>query len=145
MEISDDSSANSEIDEVETTVCGSLLPEKSKKRYEMTYDVFKKWCASKAVTNLGEDVLLTYFYERSERLKSSSSLWCVYSMLKTVISTKDNIDISKYEKLKDFLKRKNIGYRPRKSRLFTREDIDKFLIDAPDEIYLMIKVFNKYK
>lgn len=85
-------------------------------------------------------MLLAYFLERSQTLNSPSSLWCEYSMLRTTISINDNEDISKYLKLHAFLKRKNDGYQQKKSNIFTREEINRFLTDAPDENYLLIKV-----
>ena len=47
---------------------------------------------------------------RSTILKSAESLWPEYSMLKTTISVEENIDISRFLKLKAFLKHKNDGY-----------------------------------
>ncbi|OXU18723.1 hypothetical protein TSAR_009830 [Trichomalopsis sarcophagae] len=43
-------------------------------------------------------------------------------------------------KLQLFLKRKSAGYKPKKSAVFTKGNIAKFLNDAPDEIYLATKV-----
>lgn len=137
----DDLSICSDIENEAITDSSMLLPEKSRKRYEATYESFKKYCESR---NLGtsEPELMTYFLERAEILKSPSSLWCEYSMLKTTLFINDNIDISLYPGLKAFLKKKNAGYRPKKSKIFTREEIYTFLTQAPDEIYLMLKVFS---
>lgn len=130
-----------EIEEAADVACSSLLPERSKKRYEVTYALFKKWCdAKKLVIHTTESVLLAYFLELSKKYTSPASLWCEYSMLRSTISLNDNVDISKYTKLKAFLKNKNTGYRPKKSEVFTIEDIAKFLSEAPDETYLMKKV-----
>ncbi|KAJ8978333.1 hypothetical protein NQ317_011184 [Molorchus minor] len=38
------------------------------------------------------------------------------------------------------IKRKGEGYRPKKSKIFTRQNIDKFIAEAPDDKYLMFKV-----
>lgn len=118
-----------------------LLPEKSKKRYESTYKVFKDWCQSKDNADVvTESLLLMYFQEKSSILKSPSSMWCEYSMLKTTIFINENIDISKYYKLRAFLKRQNAGYKPKKSNTFSREGINRFLEEAPDDKYLLMKV-----
>lgn len=61
-------------------------------------------------------------------------------MLKAVLRTRRNIDISKYFKLTAFMKKKSVGYKAKKSRVLNREDIDKFLVEALDEHYLMTKV-----
>ena len=61
-------------------------------------------------------------------------------MLKSMFIMKHNFDISKYIKLTAFIKQENIGYKPKKSNIFTREDINTFLIEAPDKNYLLLKV-----
>lgn len=129
-----------DIEESANIACLSLLPEKSRKRYEATYQYFKKWCQTKTATAVSETVLLAYFHEKSAVLKSPSSLWCEYSMLKSTLFIEENIDISKYPKLRAFLKRRNDGYKPKKSNVFDREDVNSFLFEAPDDIYLMMKV-----
>ena len=61
-------------------------------------------------------------------------------MLKTTMKVHEKIDISKYRKLAAFLKRNNVGYQPKKAKTLTREQVNKFLVEALDDIYLMIKV-----
>jgi hypothetical protein len=87
-----------------------------------------------------EKVMLAYMLKRCEQLKSPASLWCEYSMLKATINCNKKIDISKFPKLIGFLKSKNNGYRPKKSAVLEREEIWKFLAEADDEMYLLIKV-----
>lgn len=129
------------IDEAASMACTSLLPEKSKKRYEIAYNVFRNWCNTKNVNiHTSENVLLAYFYEKSEKVLSPASLWCEYSMLRSMISVNDDTDISKYAKLKAFLKNKNIGYRPKQSAVFSVEEVATFINEAPDQIYLLKKV-----
>lgn len=128
-----------EITEAAARATHDLLPHKSRDKYEKTFAVFKCWCKEKNVRNISEDVLLAYFAEKSEKLKSST-LWSVYSMIKLMLNLKENLDISRYYKLIAFIKRKSVGYIPKKSRVLTRVDIDKFLLEAPDNEYLLIKV-----
>lgn len=131
----------SDIEEAAGIACLSLLPEKSKQRYESCYEGFKKWChTKKVVIHTSETVLLAYFLEKSGKYSAPSSLWSEYSMLRATISLNDNVDISKYAKLKAFLKKKNIGYVSKKSEVFTIEEIQTFLSEAHDQIYLMKKV-----
>ncbi|KAJ3642669.1 hypothetical protein Zmor_025430 [Zophobas morio] len=120
--------------------CLDLFPEKSMKRYELTYKLFKEWCTDKGTTIVSESLLLAYFLEKSKKFKAPSSLWCEYSMLKSTLFINENVDISKYPKLRAFLKRKNDGYRPKKASVFTREEISLFLEGAPDDMYLLMKV-----
>ncbi|KAJ8910142.1 hypothetical protein NQ315_016111, partial [Exocentrus adspersus] len=74
------------------TVTLSLLPEKSKKLYEKQYDLFVKWCKTKKIYKYLENVLLAYFSEKAKTLKLSS-LWSIYSMIKSTLSTKNDIDL----------------------------------------------------
>ena len=120
--------------------CSSIIPEKSKSRYEATYATFKKWCTEKHIAVISEKAVVAYFVHRSTKLKSPGSLWAEYSMVKSTLNLNDGIDISKYAKLVAFLKSKNAGYRPKKSLVFSREDMNRFLTEAPDHEYLLMKV-----
>lgn len=128
------------VDKIAEMASGQLFPEKSKIRYQAAYNFFKSWCAEKKIDVVNENVLLAFFYERSQTLKSPASMWSEYSMLKTTFIINENQDISNCPKLIAFLKRKSSGYKPKKSEVFTRQTINRFLSDAPDDIYLMIKV-----
>ena len=67
-------------------------------------------------------------------------------MLKIMIKTTENIDIGTFKELLGILKNYRAGYKPKKARTFTGEEIQKFLENASDEIYLAAKVnTNKYK
>jgi hypothetical protein len=65
-----------------------------------------------------------------------SGLWSQYSFLKSTLSIHNNINIETYPKLRAFLKRKSEGYQATKSKTFTPKEIDEFLSNAPDEMYL---------
>lgn len=120
-----------------------LLPTKSKKLYEKTYNEFIKWRNENNVKVITEDILLGYFFEKSKNRKPSS-LWSYYSMLKSTLNLYNNINISKFPKLIAFLKRKNDGYKPKKSKILNRDEIELFLKEAPDNVYLMMKVCYTY-
>lgn len=119
----------------------SLLPAKSKRIYDKVYDEFVSWCKLKNVIdgNYTENVFLAFFLEKS-KCRKPSSLWSYYSMLKATVNLHNNINIARYSRLITFLKRKSDGYKPKKSKILTREEIELFLVDAPDNLYLMIKV-----
>lgn len=128
--------------ELRTTVENAndkLLPETSKEKYNGAYQTFTNWRKSKDVTIVTETVLLAYFLELSEKLKPSS-LWSIYSMLKCTLKFHENHDIGTYLKLTAFLKRTSIGYKGRKSKVLSSDNIEKFLVEAPDEAYLVTKV-----
>jgi hypothetical protein len=128
-----------EIEEAFNVGCQELIPTKSKMRYETAFKTFEQWLNEKGVP-INEKTLLAYFVLRTATLKSPASLWAEYSMLRTMINLNQGIDISKFAKLIAFLKKKNTGYRPKKSKCFTKEEMRKFLKEAPDDTYLLMKV-----
>lgn len=117
----------------------NLLPVKSKKLYEKTYAQFMDWRSTKNTTSFSEDVVIVYFEELSST-KKASSLWTHYSMIRSTLNIKHQIDISKYSKVISLLKRKSEGYRGKKSKIFTSEQIEKFINEAPDDKHLLTKV-----
>lgn len=132
-----------EMREIAEQVTDNLLPEKSKNIYMKAYLAFKNWCSTKNVFIISENVLLAYFQDYANG-KKASTLWAHYSMLKSTLSLKENIDISKFFKLVAFLKRQNLHYHPKKSSVFTQDEITKFITEAPDECYIATKVTKCY-
>lgn len=126
---------------VEAARCATqqLLPEKSKSAYEKEYDKFVRWCTAQNTEKISENVLLAYFLEKSKNYKGSS-LWTFYSMLKSKILIEKGINISKFSKLIIFLKRKAEHEKPKKSKVLKKEEVYKFIKEAPDETFLMAKV-----
>lgn len=119
-----------------------LLPEKSRKRYERAYDQFLAWRRTKKIkSSFSENVLLTYIDELAKKVKPST-LWTQYSMLRTTIYVNHNVDISKYLKLRAILKRFSDGYKPKKAKVLTKQEINDFILRAPDEKFLFAKVPN---
>ncbi|XP_045461278.1 uncharacterized protein LOC123671465 [Harmonia axyridis] len=118
-----------------------LLLTKSELKYKKEYDKFLQWMEVNRMDskNTSETVMLAYFQEMSE-LYSPNSLWTKWSMLKLMMRIHDDIDGSKFHELEAFLKRKSKGYEPKKSKVFSREDIVKFLKNASDQKYLLHKV-----
>ena len=131
-----------EIQKTAATTTALILPQKSKLRYENIYNLFTKWMVMKKCKTITEDVILAYLAEKSEIVKSST-LWSIYSMLKSTILAKNNVNIATFPKVIAFLKRKNVGYKAKKSEVFSGEQINKFIKEADNETYLMLKV-GKY-
>jgi hypothetical protein len=118
----------------------NLLPEKSRERYKIAYKQFMDWRTVKNIkSSYSENVLLAYFGELCEKVKPNS-LWVHYSMLRSSLIVYHNVNISEYLKLRAFLKRKSDGYKPKKSKTLTSEQINQFLLKAPDDKYLFTKV-----
>lgn len=129
-----------EVAEAAQAVMNDLLPTKSSGVYHVAYQRFIHWCEKKNVTNFSENALLAYFSELSTQMKmKSSTMWSQYSMIKSLLNIKEGVDISKYMKLRAYLKKQNEGYAPKKSRVFTKAQFEKFLYEAPDEKYLGMK------
>lgn len=117
----------------------SFLPEQSREKYLKQFDMFNSWRLDKGAKTFSENVLLAYFIELSEK-KKASTLWSIYSMLKATLKMKKDIHIDQYSKLVAFLKRASSGHQPKKSKVFKASEIEKFLNEAPDSVYLAAKV-----
>lgn len=117
----------------------NLIPEVSKEKYLTAYNMFMKWCKKQKADSYSENVLLAYFGELATKFKATT-LWTVYSMLRATLNISNNLDISKYERLRIFLKKNSDGYKPKKSKMFSTEEINDFLRNAPDSKYLLTKV-----
>lgn len=130
-----------EVSKIAADVVDNLLPTKSSGIYEAAFKRFQKWCNEKNIKNNSENVLLAYFSELANKQKmKGSTMWSHYSMLRSMLNIKQGIDISKYLKLRAYLKKLNEGCIPKKAKVFTREQFEKFLSEAPNQQYLGIKV-----
>lgn len=76
--------------------------------------------------------------------KKASTLWANYSMLKSTLAVKEDVDISKFSKLIAYLKRQNSGYKPKKSAVSSREEVSKFINEAPNSIILFNVLWLMY-
>ncbi|XP_051158529.1 uncharacterized protein LOC127279911 [Leptopilina boulardi] len=83
---------------------------------------------------------MAYFSHLSNRMKiKASTLWSIYSMLKSSLKSKNDINIENYSKLTVFLKNQSKGYRLKKSKILSNDEIEKFINEAPDQEYLAKK------
>jgi integrase len=96
---------------------------------------------TKNLVRISEKLLFASLDEKSAKLKPPT-LWSTFSMLKTMLNVKENIDVRKFPKLVPYLKNKSVGYRGKKSKILTQEDISKFIEEAADEKNLLKKVMN---
>lgn len=134
-----DSDSDFDLEEEAQKVIQALLPENSKEKYEKTYASLKEWCATKKIDLVNENALLVYFSNELADYSPNTTI-SIYSMLKATLNVKDNVDISRFNKLKAFMKMKGRGYNPKKSRILTIGEIYRFLREAPDKDYLAVKV-----
>lgn len=70
---------------------------------------------------------------------SSSLLWSKYSMVKSMLLLHENVDISRFFKVTTFLRKQSVVYEPKKATILTRDDVNRFLKEAPDEQYLLAR------
>jgi hypothetical protein len=62
-------------------------------------------------------------------------------MLKSSLKMKENLCIEKFCSVTAYLKQINVEHHAKKSKVLSREHIEKFLLEAADETYLFVKVF----
>ncbi|CAB0043221.1 unnamed protein product [Trichogramma brassicae] len=130
-------------------IASNLLPSKSRERYEIAYAEFSVWgdkrlpkgSKDKFSKMINENVLLVYFNELAKKIKPPT-MWSRWSMLKTILNLRHNIDISKYEQLKSFMKNFSKGYKPKQAKTLTGLEVKKFLDEADDLHYLATKKQN---
>lgn len=140
--LSDDEEVNGTPSKVVSDVeCSfdDLLSYMSRERYERTYREFQEWRKKNNTTSCCERTLLAYFSSVAKKCKPPS-LWARYSMLAKTLKINDGISINKYLKLKAFLKKKSEGYIPTKPTLFSEQEMKKFIMEAPDSEWLVVKV-----
>ncbi|XP_031351581.1 uncharacterized protein LOC116176899 [Photinus pyralis] len=70
----------------------------------------------------------------------SSTLWKNYSMLRSMLNVRENIDISKFMKLQALLRRKSVGYEAKKFKILQYPELERFINEAPNTEYLAAKV-----
>ncbi|XP_051174802.1 uncharacterized protein LOC127290344 [Leptopilina boulardi] len=133
-----------EISKMAEEALADILPEKSKKNYEFVYANFVEWKDSNNVKKTSETVLMSYFKMLSQKYKPPT-LWSHYSMLKSMIHVKEKISLEKYLELSAFLKKMSRGYIPKKSKVFSAEEVQKFLETAPDDHHLDTKVIMIFR
>lgn len=119
-----------------------LIPTKSNKAYKKQFDIFSTWCEHNNVKLITENVLMAYFHTISD--KKSSTLWTTYSILRTMINIRYNIDISKYLRLQGQLKRHSEKYEPKNTNMMTKDieyKADSILVSVPKTKTNMPRLF----
>jgi hypothetical protein len=65
---------SSDVEESAALAVNELLPVKSRKKHNKAYQQFEDWCRENRVRDITEEALLTYFEQKSRKLKGST-LW----------------------------------------------------------------------
>lgn len=66
---SDYESVDSDIELVTNNAIQTLVPAKSRNRYEKVYKRFEDWCSSKKFRDISEKIWLAYFAGKAEKEK----------------------------------------------------------------------------
>lgn len=98
-----------EIVEIAEEARNDLLPEKSRKNYESHYASFVQWKEKNSITGTNETVLLAYFKNLTKNYKPTT-FWSQHSMLKTMISLKERVNIDNFSEVTAYLKKQSHGY-----------------------------------
>lgn len=127
--------------EAQLIVNTDTLPKKSVDRYNLVYDSYKKWKLEHKtlLSNSEESNLIVYFKDLTKKLKPST-IWSVWSILKTTLNLRDNVNMNNFLNLKALIKNNSKGYKPKKSLVLKWDEIIRFINNAPDYVHLASKV-----
>ena len=115
----------------------TMLPKKSKTVYEKAWQDFKTYVGDKSPEE--EDFLQYFDYLHTERNLKSSTLWTTYSQLNTKYQIECNKKLQDYPRIQQLLKRYEDGYVRKVASVLTKEELDRFLKEADDEPYLLVR------
>jgi hypothetical protein len=79
--------------------------------------------------------MLLNYAMKSSKWQSPGTIWCKFSMLKTVISSKEGLDIkttNMNSQIQAWLKRVTTTHKPKQPHMFKKEEVMKFLCEAPN-------------
>ncbi|XP_063908425.1 uncharacterized protein LOC135126358 isoform X1 [Zophobas morio] len=116
-----------------------LVPVKSKAAYSKVYEDFQEWRRENSVNGVDENILLAFFEDLSHKY-SPNTLWPKLSMLRSMLHLREKTDVKLFDEVEAFVKNKNKGYIPKKSEVLSRQQLKKFMREAPNDIFLMYKV-----
>ncbi|CAG9831548.1 unnamed protein product, partial [Diabrotica balteata] len=127
-----------------TAFAETVIPDDSKDKYQVAYKKFTDWQKEKNYEEINEEVLRAYFDEFLKKCQIPT-VWKQYSILCTALNTYKGMNIINYMGLKKFLTEKYQRYKisrvPNpKCKVFTSDEINKFIKEAPDSDYLLAKV-----
>jgi integrase len=121
---------NNNIQQQAAQIKKTLLPASSAKLYVKHWHRYLKWITAKQLNEeqlYMEGTLLVYFSELQEKY-SPSSLWSIFSCLNRFFQINRNIKLNEFSSLILFLKQQNAPHKPKRSAVFTKEQIQRFLL-----------------
>lgn len=112
-------------------IMANLTPAKSAKRYNDAWNAFMEFSKEDPPT---ENDFIEYFdHLRHVKHHAPSSLWTYYSMINNKFQALYGEKLQKYPRITLLLKSYESGYKRKTSKFFTKDEIDSYLNDAPDE------------
>lgn len=115
------------------------VPEKSRKTYEKAYDNYCLWKKQNNVQKSSPNIIKAYILHMQDKYKPSS-MWTKLSMLKSMLLRHENINLENFPEIKIYMKKISKNHIPKKAYVFSHDDYTKFLLEAPDNEYLIHKV-----
>jgi integrase len=125
----------------------ALVPGKSKMIYEHYYTKYVSWCQEKKLEPSLEDSACLYLQEMSSN-KKATTLWTWYSAIKNQLLVKAGVDATSWKRTVAFLKRIGEGEKKKKAKVFTRAQVNAFLLSdetafsVRDKLVFLIGVFG---
>ena len=118
-----------------------LIPEKSRHMYEQAYRHYLEYCRERKITrgaHYAQENVFKYISALLEQY-APTTVRSRYSMLKTLIQVHDDIEL-KLPRVEKLLEIKEKKFDKKKSKVFTRTEIQTFMDTAPDGSFLTTKV-----
>ena len=132
-----------ELEDLANQAKDTLIPHSSKTIYEKWFSKYEDFLSSHNLSpsNTTSNIFISFFKTLSTSY-AASTLWTIFSCLKCILSIRYNVDVddTKFHETKSFLKQLSSTHLAKKSKVFTREEVETFLINAPTDIYLLHKL-----
>ena len=119
----------------------AFIPSKSAAVYSKWLKVYQEWAENNQFSKyfVSANTLLAFFRSFGEKY-SPSTLWTIFSCLKKQMLVHYKIDINQFTEVQHYLKAVNTTHKKKKFPTFSREELDSFLLQAPNETYLRHKL-----
>lgn len=117
------------------------LPKVSREKYTRVYNNFKQWQKKLGTESVSHETILAYFHMLATKKKyKPTSLWAYFSMLKATMRTYENVLIDKYKQVSAYLSTRSAGYKKKKAKVFSEDNIKTFIDQADEFSWLDVKV-----
>lgn len=117
----------------------NVLPAKSEQIYKKVYAEFRAWMHQHNVFHITEVILLAYMAHLARTL-NAHTLWSRFSMIARMAFEETGQNLKSYTRVKAFLKKNSTNVETKKAAVFSPAQIQEFLNDADNSVYLATKV-----